>query len=119
LRDGVYSSRGARRRNDWEMPRKFPADRRARVKIYAMSFRQTPPNRARNNIARGKLLARDIVHEPRTRLVDQSGSLTTHRLGDQGERVATGAERRRMELHKLHVDEGRSCTSSERQSLTD
>jgi len=57
-----------------------------------------------HDIPRGELRqSMTLGHEPLPLGVEQHRALSTHRLGDEGQRVFRGIEGRGVELHELHV----------------
>jgi hypothetical protein len=77
-------------------------------RIGRSAFADLDRDRARNDIARSKFGERVLIdHETLALVIEQEGAFATQRLGEQKRRRPNLVERRRMELHKLHIAEDR------------
>ena len=84
---------------------KTRAERGSGIEEHAVAVGQVAPDRAGDDVARRKLAARHAGHEARPGFVDQRRALAAYRLADQRQRMTSGIERRRVELHKLQVNQ--------------
>ena len=91
---------------------KIPGKRFAKPRPSLRASRKTrallplAEDRARDDVARrelGEPVLRVMKRTPC--VVDEHRALAAHRLGDERERILRRVERRRMELHELHVGE--------------
>ena len=78
-------------------------------RIGGRAFADLHRDRARNNIARSKFRERVLIdHESLVLVIEQECAFATQGLGEQEPRRTGLVERRRMELHKLHIAEDRA-----------
>ena len=90
----------------------MPGNRFANRAPSLRASRKTGPVRRSRKIARAttsrgasSASAMPVAHEAHAARVHEHRALAAHRLGDQRERILRRVERRRMELHELHVGE--------------
>ena len=75
-------------------------------------------DRARDDVARRELGEPMLpLHEAHAARVDEDRAFAAHRLGDERERILRRVERRRMELHELHVGERDAGAMRDREAV--
>ena len=117
LQGGINPERRTDSGDDWEMLGKVATERGSGIEENAVAVGLVAPNRARDDVTRRKLAARHAGHKACPRFIDQCRALATHRFADQGQRMTSGIERRRVELDKLEVNQSGTGPRRNRETL--
>ena len=100
----IHTILAARLRDHRELLRRIADPRRVEERVIHAALLHLLENAARHHIARRELRHRMILrHEPLALAVPQHRARAAHRLRNQEIRAPLERERRRMELHELHI----------------